>query len=369
MRKLGQIGVLLTALLACKSGQPGEPSASSASARSPNPPAPAPLPQASTAASTETVRPSAPEPGAPKAFGQNIKAEPCAIHGREFRGNSATVIRDIDVVGSHLLVTDFLGRLARFNIDEDGPCQLRLDTSFGKQGVLELGVDHLSHDDEGNLVGSSAIGPNGTSRTQFITEAGSQFTCDNRGYVALHADGKWAISHFTNTSLGIVDIDRAARSCRRKEWGPVAESGKLKRPFWVVTSVRVIGDEVYVGGEFPESVNPKRPNVVRVYDKAGRELRGFGSLEPKADDAFEWVSYMGLCSHGLCVHDENRHRISVWQRGGDRHLGNIDLKQLLGAKFGDFSLARDPDGQAFYVAGTESADGGEEGRIYRLTGL
>ena len=376
MSVLGGAGVLLVALLACKTGD-SAPAASASASAAPPPSAsakPAPPPERPFPELVKDSKPLAPKPAPQEVAGKTVTAERCRLDGLELLGKSTmSVIKDIEVFGEQVVIVNGDGSLVGLKLDKGKECKLTLDRTFGQDGLLKLEnkIEHLSRDDKGNILAA-----NGIFDAYYVTRGKKDFTCKSKGYLSFHPSGKWAIAPWVNSTVGITEVDTKDKTCTRKDWvlSDLNSDDKRKGPFQSIHSSRIIGDEIYLGGSLAKKVDPKEPRQVRVYDKAGKEKRFFGGTESLKDDTFGWVHDITPCAFGVCVLDANHRRISAWKGGGEKHLGNIDLMKLLDLKYPWIpAIAVSKGGKTYFVGAGQSREGAEgkvaEGVIYRLTGL
>ncbi len=314
-------------------------------------------------------KPLSPKPKEQEVAGQKYSAELCKIEGAEFVGPSTTsLFKAVEVVGNKLVLADTKGKLHGFDIESKNGCTLKVDSSFGSGGVLELPkeINHLSSDSSGRIMAS-----NGIFAAYAVKDGKQEFECKTGGHIELHPSGKWGIAPWVNATVKMVSFE--GNTCKVEEWvlKDLGNDKKRVGPLKNVNTAGILGDTILLGGIPVEKVANREVRQVFAYDKAGKELFRFGSTDKTSgSDVFGWIHALSPCKAGICALDSNYRQISLWKKDGT-HIGAIKLSALFDLKYpwiADMSFAK--DGTAYFVTG-QSRDGTKvaEGNIYAVKGL
>jgi hypothetical protein len=314
--------------------------------------------------------PLSPSPGSATVGDLSLEAEVCAVEGAEFLGDSnMSMFASVAVADGRLFIADGSKEVRAFTIGDGDSCTLTLDADFGSGGAKTLGhdIEWLSVDGDGRVVASNGI----FKAYAFDGTGDTEFDCDTKGYVEQHADGRWGISSWVNSTVRLVELAEGA--CSAEDWvlTDLSDDANRKGNFTSVHSAAVVGDKILIGGALAKTVDPETPNVVAVYDKAGKEKFRFGgSDEVGSDQNFGWVHAISGCEAGFCVLDSNYRRMTVWSPKG-KFIGSVDLSELLDLGYpwiNDFHLA--DDGYTYFVAANDRENSDvAEGVIYRVSGM
>lgn len=363
------LGLVLTALLACKKESAPSAASSAASAAAAPGAKPASVPFADKVKSS---KPLAVSPVAQTLGSKKVEASPCKVPGDGLLAPSASsVIQALEIVGDQLLVADHEGVIHGYKVSTAGGCQLSVDTSFGVGGVLQLPrkIEHFSKTSAGVVLASSGI-----FETYVLENGKNRFGCKATGHFEVDPGGKWGIAPWVNSTVEIVEL--GADSCKPSDWvlKNLSDDAKRQGPFKNVNTSAIIGGKIFIGGIPVEKVDGREPRIVAIFDKAGKELGRFGSTDKSfGDDSFGWIHGLSACGPNVCAVDGNFRRLSVWSSDGKKFLGAVKLTTLFGlpgsvAWVNDIALAK--DGALFIPAGVDRAGGGvAEGLIFRVTGL
>ncbi len=317
--------------------------------------------------------PLAANPGQKPLGDKTLSAELCKTPGEGFLADSASrAIQALEVLGDKLVVADKDGVLHGFVVGTEGGCTLSVDTTFGEGGKLSLGkkVTSLSKSDDGTLFAST-----GMFETFAVKDGKVLYACKASGHMEVHASGKWAIVPWVNATVEIAELSESG--CTPSDWvlKDLSKNDTRQGPFENINTSAVIGDEIYLGAITAEEIEGRKPRLIAVYDKAGKELRRFGSTAKTfGDDSFGWVHGISACGGDkVCAVDGNFRRMSVWDKEG-KFVGAVKLMELFGLAGGsawhnDIALAKDG---ALFIPAAQTREGEGrvgEGLIFRVTGL
>lgn len=300
--------------------------------------------------------------------GRSLEVELCTIDGAEFSGDhTMSVFKSVAVDGDRLLIAGGDGRLYGFSIQHDDGCTLKLDPSFGTDGIFdfERDVEWVSASN------GTVVAANGIAESYVIRGNTLAYTCAADGYIELAEGGSWGIAPWVNATVERVYFETSG--CRSEEWAlrHLSDDSKREGNFTSVNGAAVVGDVVYIGGPLATSISAEGTRVIGVFSATGTEIRRFGGSDDiNSPEKFGWVHAINACSPGVCVLDSNFRRLTIWSEAGV-YQGTVDLKDLLGLDYpwiNDFATGA--DGAVWFVA-AQSRDEGEaaDGFVYRVTGL
>jgi hypothetical protein len=246
-----------------------------------------------------------------KLAGKDVAFTMCALDvASPLKGDSFTAVRDLALApDGTIYIVDARSRLRRYvNQDPDG-CDLALDPSFGKDGILSLDADERTFE----RVGVDADG------TVFV--GGTLFSKKVRdGVVSNWCGSSWPVAAHWDTLRVYSDGKPARGDCSEQR---LELDGRKDDPYARILNVSADGVAATATVDSGGSYRSPRAGF---YDFNGREKLFVGG--PKGDDHL-WSSIdVFRCGPWLCVVDLNASAVRAWAMDGS-FVGAVDLDGAL----------------------------------------
>lgn len=286
-----------------------------------------------------------------------------------------TALQAVEVVGKKIYVLDHRGAVVRLDVLPGPRCHLRLDKTWGTDGVYRWKhrLERLAGDGSSTLVASSYLG------SVVIRGGRIAYACEakDQGHVALHPSGKWGLASYSGA-----DVQRLTfgpRGCQGAPWHltHLKDDARRRGPFRLVSATGFVGDLVLAAGSLALRVGGWHPHVIVAMDRQGRQRFQIGTLTGTGPQRLQWVRAIHACpKRRICVLDANAGRLTLWGPTGT-FQGAVSLTPLLGHTRGvvsDFAVG--PGGALYVTSGRKPSrlagkrDAGlHEGVLFRVTGL
>ncbi|HTJ83233.1 MAG TPA: hypothetical protein VL400_16050 [Polyangiaceae bacterium] len=291
------------------------------------------------------------DPGKAQLGGKDVKAELCKMdkaggdmHDEWFH----KALRDAALApDGSLYVLDHEVKVRKYKNQKEGGCELALDKSFGKDGILDLGYAKDSGADQISIDKSGALYVNGSPAKKIVDGKATDFGC---GVVA----GAQSATLMDGTKV-VKDDKCTGDNLDFKGW----DKDSWPKP------LTVLGDGFLVSGSKKEGDK----NVIKVawHGADGAQKTIVGKAEGDEDICFAHGA--AIIGGNLAVVDGNCKALRVWKPDGS-FVGKIDLYNLVGFSIMPRIVEAGKDEVFIIGSGDGKGDDKEDhGVVVRLTGL